>query len=185
MAAHHARRGARHEQPLHLVLQRQEGGRARHLGLCQDGQALVRRYRLSARTHLRAANPAHLGRRQEARIIQATLILHRDGDPITSTSAQPEVVFLEVEVRLGEPILVGDVVHGVGDDEGVGARKVEVGLGGGREVCIEVEVEFEVVAVLIGYLSLGTLEGDDVVATGERLLDERGMCCKGLTQCWW
>ena len=97
-------------------------------------------------------------------IIDTGRVLDRDGNTVVASSAVAEVVVLEVEGRLGEAVLVGDIVDGVHNVEGVGAGSIDVGLRGRSGAGVLGEDELSGTR-LRSNARLAALESDGVVAT--------------------
>jgi hypothetical protein len=80
--------------------------------------------------HAHAAGRA-VSRRGEVGVVGAGAILDGDEDTVVADSALTDLGLLEVEGRLGEAVLVCDVVNGVHDVEGVDDRGILL-VGGAR-----------------------------------------------------
>lgn len=69
---------------------------------------------------------------RERRVVGPRRSLHRYNDAVVAFPSIGEVVVLEVERRLGEPVLVGNVVHLVDHVEGVNTGCVQIIAYGGH-----------------------------------------------------
>jgi hypothetical protein len=64
-------------------------------------------------------------------VVVTRTVLHGNRDTVIATASGLDIRLLEVEGLLGEAVLVGDVVYGVHDVEGVDNRSVLLGEGQG------------------------------------------------------
>jgi hypothetical protein len=99
-------------------------------------------------------------------VVGSSRVLDREQDGITALSALCAVVGLEVVGGLGEAVTVGEIVDGVADVEGVGARSVDVDSDAGGLCRIESVVKGEVGTASLGRRCLPGLVSLDVVALG-------------------
>lgn len=105
-----------------------------------------------------------IGRSAEVSVVNAIAILNRDGDAVVRLATLAKVVVLEVEGRLGEAVLVRDVVNCVDKIERIGAGGVQVSLTRRRSVGALLEDKLKTGTRLRGSAGLAALERDGIVA---------------------